>query len=174
MTLEETKKILMTANALFPAWKVENPTETIQAWHWVLEEYSAEEVMAALQIFIKTRNSAFAPSPSELVDCMHAPKQHAQLSESEAWAMVKRAIQDGNYHSEERFEALPPIVQRAVGNANMIQQWAATDSEEVNTVVMSNFQRAYRALLSKEEFTERVPIAVAEKVMPQIGVKDEA
>lgn len=157
MTLEETKKVLMTANALFPAWKVENPDETIQAWHWALGEYPVEKVMAAMQIFIKTRNSAFAPSPSELIDCMHSPQRNDQLSESEAWALVKKAIQGANYNSEENFEALPKIIQRAVGSPAMLRQWGMTDSDEVNTVVMSNFQRSYRALLSKQEFADKVP-----------------
>lgn len=157
MTLEETKKILMTTNALFPQWKVENPAETIQAWHWALEEYTAEMVMAALQIFVKTSNSAFAPSPSELIECMHKVSESENLSEGEAWALVKKAIQDGNYHSEERYNELPPIVQKAVGGSNMIRQWAMSDTDEVNTVIASNFQRTYRAILSKQEFGERVP-----------------
>lgn len=172
MTLEETKKILMTANALFPAWKVENPEETIQAWHWALGEYTAESVMAAMQIFVKTRNSAFAPSPSELIDCMHAPSKHEQLSESEAWYMVKQAIQGANYNAEENYEKLPPIVQKAVGGSTMLRQWAMTDSDEVNTVIMSNFQRAYRALAEREQFEKKVPEQIS-SVVKGIGEKTD-
>lgn len=158
MTLEETKKVLMTANALFPQWKVQNPTETAQAWQWALEEYPAELVMAALQIFVKTSNSAFAPSPSELIECMHKVKESEQLSEGEAWYLVKKAIQGANYHAEENFEKLPPTIQQAIGGASMLRQWGMTDSEEVNTVVMSNFQRAYRTVVDREKFSEKVPV----------------
>ena len=157
MTLEETKKVLMTANALFPQWKVQNPTETTRAWHWALEEYPAELVMAALQIFVKTSNSAFAPSPSELIECMHKAKENEQLSEGEAWYLVKKAIQGANYHAEENFEKLPPTIQQAIGGASMLRQWGMTDSEEVNTVVMSNFQRAYRTVVEREKFSEKIP-----------------
>lgn len=176
MTRDETKELLMMIRAVYPNFnvKTEEMTPTINAWHMMLEEYPKEAVTGALQIYVKTNNTGFAPSVSQLIASLYAPKANDHLSEGEAWALVKRAIQDGNYHSEERFDALPPLVQRAVGNANMIQQWAQTDSDEVNTVVMSNFQRTYRALLSKQEFNERVPLAVAEKVMPQIGVRDEA
>lgn len=181
MTLEETKKVLMTANALFPQWKVENPTETTQAWHWALKDYPAELVMAGMQIFVKTSNSAFAPSPSELIECMHKIEENERLSEGEAWALVKKAIKDGNWHAEERFAELPPIIQRAIGGAEMIHQWAQTDSDEVNTVIMSNFQRTYRAILSKQDFSDRVPTQItelvkglAEKTAPRIGVSNEA
>jgi hypothetical protein len=39
----------------------------------------------------------------------------------------------------------------------MIRQWAMSDTDEVNTVIASNFQRTYRAILSKQEFGEKVP-----------------
>ena len=49
MTLEETKKLLMTINAMFPTWKIENPQETASAWNWALKDYPAEGIMGALQ-----------------------------------------------------------------------------------------------------------------------------
>lgn len=157
MTVEETKKLLITINALYPNWKVENPEATTQAWSWALADYPADGINAALQIYLKTDKSGFAPSVPQLIGAMHKPIENEQLSEGEAWALVKKAIQDGNYHAEERFNELPPLVRRAVGGAGMIRQWAQTDSDEVNTVVMSNFQRTYRAILSKQDFRERIP-----------------
>lgn len=164
MTVEETKKLLVTINALYPNWKVENPEATTQAWSWALADYPADGVNGALQIYLKTDNTGFAPSVSQLIGAMHKPTENDQLSEGEAWAMVKRAIQDGNYHAAERFDELPPLVQRAVGGVGMIRQWAQTDSDEVNTIVMSNFQRTYRAILSKQDFNNKVPPQISDLV----------
>ena len=164
MTRDDTKKMLLAIEAAYPNFKPQNATLTVDTWHWALEEYPAEVVKAALQIYIKTNNTGFAPSVSQLIGCIHAPKQNEQLSEGEAWALVKKAIADGNYHSEERFAELPPIVQKAVGGSQMIRQWAMCDTDEVNTVIMSNFQRTYRAVLSKQEFGEKVPPQLAEVV----------
>ena len=166
MTREETKELLMMIRAIYPNFnvKTEEMTPTINAWHLMLEDYPAEAIKGALQIYVKTNNTGFAPSVSQLIGSMFAAKENDQLSEGEAWALVKKAIQDGNYHAEERFAELPPVVQRAIGGASMIHQWAQTDSDEVNTVVMSNFQRTYRAVLSKQEFGEKVPIAVSDTV----------
>lgn len=164
MTREETVGLVRSIVGIYPNWKPENLTETVNAWHWALEDFPAPAVKAALQIYIRTNNTGFAPSVSQLIGAIHAPKENEQLSEGEAWALVKRAIQDGNYHAVERFNELPEIVQRAVGNPNMIQQWAATDSDEVNTVIMSNFQRTYKAILSKQTFTDKVPPRIADVV----------
>ena len=154
MTEQETRKFLMTINAVFPTFNVDNPEETAKAWHWALEEYPADAVMLSLQMYIKNNSTAFAPSVSQIIDGVYKPQDNQVLDEGAAWSLVKKAIQDGNYHAVERFNELPELVQKAVGSANMIQQWAGTDSDEVNTVIMSNFQRNYRTVVqrSKEDF----------------------
>lgn len=174
MTRDETVALIRSIVNLYPNWKPENLTETVNAWHWALGEYPATGIKAALQIYVKTNNSGFAPSVSQLINAMYQPKENKQLSEGEAWAMVKRAIQDGCYHAGERYNELPPIIQRAVGSPNMISQWAQTDSDTVNTVIMSNFQRTYRTLLQKQSFNDKVPetlsglvTGIVEHMIPQ-------
>ena len=162
MTREQTVDLVRSIVSIYPNWKPEKLTDTVNAWHWALEEYPAAAVKAALQIYIKTNNTGFAPSVSQLIGAMHAPRQNEQLSEGEAWNLVKDAIRDGNYHSEERFNELPEIVQKAVGSPSMIRQWAMCDIDEVNTVIASNFQRTYRAILSKRDFNEKVPEPLAQ------------
>lgn len=180
MTLEETRELLMSINAIYPNWNVDDPEFTVNAWHWALEEYPAAGIKAALQIYIKTSNTGFAPSVSQLISAMYEPTKQGELSEGEAWALVKRAIQDGAYSATERYEELPDLVKQAVGSPNMIFQWSQTDSDEVNTVIMSNFQRTYRTILKRKEYNDRVPIelsgiinALAESKAPQIGVNDD-
>lgn len=162
MTLDDTKKLLMAIDSIYPSFNVENPIATAETWTWALSEYPASAVMAALQVYIKSNNTGFAPSVSQLIGCMYKTHDNSHLSEGEAWALVKKAIQNGNYGSEEEFEKLPPLVKRAVGNSNMIRQWAMSETDEVNTVVASNFQRTYRTLLEKQRFNDRVPQGLAE------------
>jgi len=179
MTRDETKGLIRSIVSLYPNWKPENMTETVNAWHWALEEYPVPAVKASLQIYVKTNNSGFAPSVSQIINGIYKPQEQNALSEGEAWALVKKAIQDGNYHAEERFNELPPLVQSAVGSPNMIHQWAQTDSDEVNTVIMSNFQRSYKTVLQREQFNERIPESLsnmvkslAKKVTPGIEIQE--
>lgn len=164
MTREETQELLLAISSLYPNFKPEDKTLTINSWHWALADYPVQAIKGALQIYLKTNNTGFAPSVSQLIGAMHSVSDNDRLTEGEAWDLVKRAIQDGNYHAEERFNELPPLVRRAVGSANMIHQWAGTDSDEVNTVIMSNFQRTYRAMASKQSYYDKVPDALQDVV----------
>ena len=156
MTREETQDLLISVQALYPNWNPEDKRATVNAWHWALAEYPAPAVKTALQIYVKTNNTGFAPSVSQIINGIYKPMEHDTLSEGEAWSLVKRAIQDGNYHAEERYNELPPLVQKAVGSPNMIRQWAGTDSDEVNTVIMSNFQRSYKTIVQREHANARI------------------
>ena len=165
MTREETVSLIRSIVSLYPNWKPDNLTDTVNAWHWALEEYPAPAVKAALQIYLKTNNSGFAPSVSQVIGSMYAIKENAELTEGEAWALVKKAIADGGYHSEERFAELPELVQKAVGGASMIRTWSMCSSEEVNTVISSNFQRTYRSILDKHTFGDKIPQHLIDEVM---------
>ena len=176
MTREETKKLLLTIKAAFPNFKPENATLTVDTWYWALEEYPAPAVMASLQIYLKTNKSGFAPSVSQIIDGIHSPQDNSRMTEGEAWAMVKRTLADCVYNTKERFDELPPEVRRAIGGHEVLRQWAMTDSDEVNTVIMSNFQRSYKAVVSQQEYAERVPDAISDvikglsaKAAPRIG-----
>ena len=172
MTLEETRELLMSINALYPNWNVENPEFTVNAWHWALEDYPAPAVKAALQMYVKTNNTGFAPSVSQIISGLYKPQEVKIMTEGEAWNLVKKAIQDGNYHAEERFNELPATIQKAIGSPNMIQQWAATESDEVNTVIMSNFQRAYKAVVQRSLEDAKIGALIMD--MPElIGEKQE-
>lgn len=165
MTRDETKELLMMIKAIYPNFNVksEEMTPTINAWHLMLEEFNYMDVKKALSIYVRTGNTGFAPSVSQLIGALYKPQEMEQLSEGEAWALVKKAIKDSNYHSAERYAELPENVKKAVGGSQMLREWAMCDSNEVNTVVMSNFQRAYRTIVSKQEFNNKVP--------PQLIVK---
>lgn len=164
MTRDETKDLIRSIISLYPNWKPENLTDTVNAWHWALEEYPAPAVKAALQIYVKTNNTGFAPSVSQIINGIYKPMEQDTLSEGEAWSMVKKAIQDGGYHAEERFNELPAVIQKAVGSANMIHQWSQTDSDTVNTVIMSNFQRTYKQVVQREQENVRIAPIMSELI----------
>lgn len=172
MTREETQQLLLSISALYPNFNPQDKSMTVDAWHWALNDYPVTAVKAALAIYVKTNNTGFAPSVSQLIGCMYMPRDNQKMTEGEAWALVKKAIQNSTYDSEAEFDMLPPAVQQAVGGAKMLREWAMTDSDEVNTVIMSNFQRSYRIAADRERFTEKVPLTVA-TALAQIGVKND-
>ena len=170
MTREQTVDLIHSITSLFPNWKPDNLTETVNAWNWALSDYDAPRVKAALSIYLKTNNTGFAPSVSQIIACIHKPQDNSHLTEGEAWTLVKKAIQNGIYGAEDSFDRLPVLIQQAVGSPNMLRQWAQTDTDEVNTVIMSNFQRTYRAIVDRQKFNDKVSPALSDVVL---GLSDK-
>lgn len=159
MTRDDVKQLLMTLDVTFSNFKLD-PTKlsfTINSWFIFLEPYSLEDVQIALKTFINTSNSAFAPSPSELIGLIHKPSELAVMDVSEAWALVRNAIGKGAYNSKTEFEKLPEQVQKAVGSAEQIHLWA-TDEDYNNEVVMALFQKNYKAICERNNTEQRLPV----------------
>ena len=94
--------------------------------------------------------------------------QTPERTETEAWAMVSKALHNSLYGYREEFDKLPPEVQGAVGNAEMLREWARLDEDEVQTVVASNFQRSYRARARTVREFGKLPASVRE-TLPALG-----
>ena len=52
---------------------------------------------------------------------------------------------------------MPPMVQRAVGRAENLREWAQMDAETVQSVIHSHFLRAYNAQSDKETRMRKLP-----------------
>ena len=90
-----------------------------------------------------------------------------QLSEAEAWALVSRAARNGTYGYRREFEKLPPEIRRVVGRAEQLRAWAMMEADEVESVVASNFMRAYRAAVKHEKEQHALP-EVVRAALPEI------
>lgn len=157
MEREQMKKILAVMEASYSNLHFESPTEAVDTWNWILEGYEYSEISAALKFYIDTSDSAFAPSPGQLIAIVkkirgEVPLDLTFMATSEAWSMVRKAIQNSAYDSVKEFQKLPKTIQQAVGSANQLQAWA-TDSDYNENVVMSIFSRHYGEICNrKKEF----------------------
>ena len=146
MTKDEVRKLLMVLDAIFTSFNVKDPEDMVDAWHFVLQDYPAEEILLAMKTYISTQGSAYAPSVSELIAMTRKPQELTELSEAEAWSKVRKAISRGIYYAEEEFDKLPEEAKRVVVRPDQLSEWARMTSDEVNTVVRSNFRRSYEVM----------------------------
>lgn len=156
MTREETVKIIRIMVDSYPNYKPNDISETVDVWQMMLEEYSYQDVSVALKAYIVSDGSGFAPSIGKLVSKIHAMTQPQELNEMEAWSLVSKAIRNSIYNSVSEFKKLPPLVQKAVGLPDNLRQWAMTENLN-HEVVMSSFQRAYKAELKRHEELQKMP-----------------
>lgn len=157
MNREETKKILRIIVDSYPNYKPVDMAETIDVWQMMLEDFSYQQVAMALKAYIMSDTSGFAPSIGQLVGKMQMISTPNELNEMEAWALVSKAIRNGHYGAESEFAKLPEMVQKAVGQPSQLRQWAHSDLESIETVIQSNFMRAYRTVVKRENEIQRMP-----------------
>lgn len=153
MTRDETKTIIRGIATCFPNWKPQNMTETINLYAALLEGYPYQVISAALKAYIMTGN-AFAPNPGQLVQMLPKTDRTEPL---EAWGLVRKALQNGIYGSEEEYAKLPDAVQRAVGSPQQLSAWAMAPEDQLETVMQSNFLRTYSAICQRREAEALIP-----------------
>lgn len=165
MTIQETQKIITTIAAMFPTFKVNDKATTLEAWNWALQDYSYNEVSQALNLYIKTSSNNFAPAVSQLIGLIHKENDLSYPSESEAWAMVRKAcISLDWYNPQIEYNKLPKIIQEAVVNPSNLVEMAKVDNDTFESVEGSNFKRTYRAVVERNKEVSHMPEEVRERI----------
>jgi len=148
MTTAEVARLLAVMASIYQNFRPVSMEDAIEAWHMVLADYDNAAITKALRTYMTT-DCQFAPTPGQLIQ-MATPKAE-MLNEMQAWALVRKAIENGIYGAETEFAKLPPEVQQAVGDPGQLRAWAMSDLDSLQTVAQSNFQRTYRAVVKRAE-----------------------
>ena len=164
MTVNDARKIIAVMLVSYPNFKPIDTELMATTWADMLNEYSYEQVSVALKCYITTDTSGFAPSIGQLIDKLKTVEQPQELNELQAWGLVRKAINNSGYHSEEEFAKLPPLVQKAIGTPGQLKQWGLSDIESIETVAQSNFMRTYRAVVKREDEVSRMPIEIRQLI----------
>lgn len=148
MTSSETKGILAVLRAAYPNFYARMERTELMAivnlWQRQFAEDDANAVMAAVEGLIATRTSTMPPVIGEVKEKLAELTQPKGLTESEAWALVAKAVRNGIYGYKTEFEKLPPEVQAAVGRPEQLRDWAMCETDQLQTVIASNFMRSYK------------------------------
>lgn len=166
MTLQDVGQVMDVLTAIYPAFYAKQTDDekyrATELWASLFEPYPVELVVAAVKGFIGTDTKGFPPVPGQILTQLRALTQPHEMGEAEAWSMVKRACSNGIYGAQKEFDRLPPTVQRVVGSPSTLRDWAVCDTDELNTVIASNFQRAYRYTAARERDYNALPPDVRE------------
>lgn len=154
MNREETLAIMGVLKAAYPNYyrdmKRGDAEGVVDLWHTMFASDPAEVVAMAVKAHIATDTKGFPPHIGAIKESIRKLTQPTEMTEQEAWALVSKATKNGTWGYKEEFEKLPPVIQKLVGSPNQLREWAAMDSEVVQSVVASNFQRSYKARAASE------------------------
>ena len=142
----ETGRILAMITAIYPSFsKDRDPKILADVWHRVFMNVPYDTVERALSAFLASDTKGFPPTPGAINAYIVRAKQAKEMTDTEAWGLVYKALTRGGYNSREEFEKLPPKIRKIVGSPAQIHEWAMLPASEVCTVIASSFMRTYRA-----------------------------
>lgn len=156
MTEKEVRQLLAMTQAVYPNYNPPSREAAVNAWLMCLSEYDNNVVMAAFKAYMTTSTSGFAPVPGQLIEILQTLTQPKELNELEAWSMVRKALRNCSYNSEQEFAKLPTVVQKTVGTPQQLKIWAC-DSEFNENVVSSNFIKTYRTEVKRATELNKMP-----------------
>ena len=164
MNVKETGAIMDLLTVAYPRFYNEkdapDKTKTLKLWVTMFADDPFPLVVAAVKALICTDEKGYPPHIGAVKAKLRQLTTPDEDTEAEAWGKVLKAISRGIYNSQKEFEQFPPEIQRIVGNPNQLREWAMMDSDTVQSVVASNFQRSYRAKMQKKSEFESLPADV--------------
>lgn len=161
MTLQDVGQVMDILTAFYPGFYAKQTDgekyNAAMLWASIFEPYPVGIIVAALKGYIGTDERGFPPVPGQIMAKVRLLTQPEQMGEAEAWGLVRKACSNGLYGAKQEFDKLPPMVQRIVGSPSQLREWATMDGDELNSVIASNFQRAYRTATARERDYNNLP-----------------
>jgi len=164
LKIEETTKIMAVLKVAYPRYyhgqTTDEAKQAIKLWDSMLKDYTYDLVSKAVKALISIEK--FPPAVADVVEKINLITVEPQMSEIEAWGLVKKAMHNSAYHSESEFESLPESIRAAIGNHGVLREWAIAEEEGSETVIASNFMRSYRVKLKQTKELKALPSDVRE------------
>lgn len=172
MTIDEMAEVMDVLVIAYPAFYARQDEDTklkaMELWATTFADDPAQMVAMAVKAFIVSDTKGFPPNIGQIKDIIYkvTMPRELEMSELEAWTLVRRAIRGASMADWSRklgpdgigppsavvkFNALPEILQRLVGDPGQLALWEELPDDEINTVIQSNFMRSWRAMVSHEK-----------------------
>lgn len=158
MTAKEFAILVKTMKAVYADPKFMPDDDAKEVWFEMLRDLPYEAASEALKRYMCS--GRFPPTIADIrskAAQMQESATGADMGGPEAWALAYKATCNSGYNSEEEFAKLPRVIQKAVGRPENLKEWAQMDLETVNSVIMSQFIRAYNAVLAQEREFAKLP-----------------
>lgn len=161
MTTEETAKVMEYIKTCYPfAWKQVDAKKTVAVWADQFSEEPRPLVMAAVKAYVSTNATDYPPNIGQIKAMIHKLSAGDELTASDAWTHIRKAISNSGYHAAEEFENLSDTEKRLVGSPKQLYDWAMMDVGTLDSVVASNVQRSFRSVTEKVRFEAALPQTV--------------
>lgn len=166
MTREETLAIMGVLKAAYPNYyrdmNRKDAEAVVDLWATMFNDEPMQLVAMAVKAHIASDTKGFPPHIGAIKEAIVKLQMPDTMTEQEAWALVSKATRNAAYCADQEYEKLPPVIKRLVGSPLQLRTWALMDADTVASVVASNFQRSYKAIMAKEKEQLALPADVRE------------
>lgn len=160
MTRDETKELLEMIDIAFPnsskGMSPERMKRRIDLWASALVNDEFDAIRVGLTNFVQTDTSGFAPSIGQLRNATFILIEDDYDDTEEAMALIRKAVNNGIYHSQWEFDNLPSDIQKTVGCHENLRNWAMMDTDTFESVQLSHLRRAYRTIQDRNKQLAKV------------------
>ncbi|MDD4111340.1 MAG: replicative helicase loader/inhibitor [Clostridia bacterium] len=175
MTRDAIIALLGTLKTAYPYfYKNLTKTETmevIELWAKMFADDDNYITTKAVEKLIQTNK--FAPTIADIREKMQEMTTVNSLDEGDAWKILLKAISKSGYSDYKLWQELPEPI-KSITSARQIHDWGQMESEDVNTVVQSNFLRAYRIKMQEKKEWEMLSESAKEaqkKIREMVNIK---
>jgi hypothetical protein len=164
MTKREVAELMTILQANYPDSFKGQSDEVVAAkvalWHDFFKDYPSTVVSAAAKAFMATDAKGFMPNVGQITEQIRRLNEPEEMTAIEAWGYVSKALRNSAYGSVEEFTKLPPLIQKVVGSPEQLKEWALMETDVVQSVISSNFQRSFKVGQDRERDFEKLPCEV--------------
>lgn len=159
MNAQETKKVLAILQTAYPhfykGYDAEQLQLAVKLWAAMFADDDYKSVSAAVSALIVSRTEGFPPTIGQVKAKLYEVTNTGEMTEAEAWALVRKAIGNSAYHAAEEYARLPEMVQDCV-TPEQLRAWAI-DEDFNEGVMMSHFVRSYRQRAEQRKMLTLMP-----------------
>jgi len=157
MTKSEIAKLLAVLAAAFP--KLEVDDLKVHVWHEMLSDIDYAVANIAIKKLIM--QNTFPPSIAEVRKAVTELMNPEQVTSSEAWGEVTRAIRNyGYYREEEALASMSPITAQLV----RYMGWREICLSEDLGVVRGQFLKMYQQVAEREHKEQLLPVTLRDDI----------
>lgn len=147
MTREETIKVLAVIRVAYPAFyskmTAQDAELTVSLWTKMFSGVACTKVGEAIEEYISTDLGGFPPSIAQIKNLIAKDAMSGELSAEEAWELVSKAAEDGQYNAYNQFNKLPERVRKVLGSADRLRTYALMDMRTFDTFERRSFIKEY-------------------------------
>ena len=164
----ETADILAVLKAAYPQFynglSPKEANKIVDLWAEMFKDEPVMVVAVAVKAMIASRTNTFPPNIGEVKEQIAKMRMPKEMTAAEAWTLVYRAIANSGYNAKEEYDRLPPTIQRLVGSPQQLREWGMMNSETVQSVVASNFQRSYTVRIKNDREYMALPSDIKQMI----------